>query len=136
MRSYARIASMILVFIAASMSHATGGVARFSGVFVLATGNSVTEVRKFQGIAGPATLMLSNGGDQCSKAQRVSSAWATVNGAVVFPPARVNRQVGYLQATVALKEGRNNVLKVHLKGKEGAKIRIKIVKPALTCGPS
>ena len=87
MRSYALTLAMLLVFIPASMSHAAVDVTRFSGEFVRGTGKPVTEVRRFPGIAGSATIKLYNGGGQGSTGKRISSASVAVNGAVVFGPS-------------------------------------------------
>jgi Tol biopolymer transport system component len=135
MRNHARIIAMLLVIVPAGMSHAADDVTRFTGEFVVKTGKPVTEVRKFQGTAGPATLKLYNGADRCSWGKRVSGAWVSVNGVRVFRPSKVTERVSYLQETVTLKEG-CNVLKVYLRGKPGAKIRIKIAQQMEACGPT
>jgi Tol biopolymer transport system component len=135
MRSYLRTAVLLLVLVPAVTSHAADDVTRFRGEFVLGNGNPVTEVRQFPATAGSATLKLYNGARRCSWGKRVSGAWVSVNGKVVFSPSGVNERVGRLQATVALKQG-CNVLKVGFKGKPGAKIRIKIIQEAEACGPN
>jgi Tol biopolymer transport system component len=135
MRSFARKAAMLLVFVSAGMSHAAEDMTRFSGELVLGAGKPVMQVRKFEATAGPATLKLYNGSGRCSWWKRVSGAWISINGDRVFSPCKVNERVRYLKATVTLKEG-CNVLKVCLRGKPGAKIRIKIAQRMETCGPS
>jgi Tol biopolymer transport system component len=125
---------MLLVLVTAGMSHAEDCVTRFTGELAVKTGKPVTEVRKFSGKAGPATLKLYNGAGRCSWAKRVLGAWVSVNGDVVFHPFKVNPHVGYLKATVTLEEG-CNVLKVCLRGKPGSRIRIKITQQVEACGP-
>lgn len=135
MRKYTALAAVLLVAVSVDLSLTCDGLTRFTGEFVVKTGKPVTEVRKFQATAGPATLKLYNGSGRCSRAKRVMGSWVGVHGKRVFCPSKVNERVGYLQATVNLKEGWN-VLKVFLKGKPGARIRIKITQQIEACGPT
>jgi uncharacterized protein YjdB len=94
--------------------------------FVRGTGEPITSIKKFSGIAGPAKIKLVNGDLKDASIERVSSAIIDLNGVLVFGPSDFNQKVNYLEKDINLSDG-NNSLGVLLKGKPGGSVSIQII---------
>lgn len=116
--------SLLLVLFSSLPSQAAVEVTLFEDTFVRGTGKPIPVVSDpFTAIAGAATVRLWNG---AGKGQRVSSSEVYINGQLVFGPKNFKQNVSYMEATVDLNDGINNVVKVTLKSKPGGFIHLAI----------
>ncbi|MFH0892117.1 MAG: S8/S53 family peptidase [Candidatus Falkowbacteria bacterium] len=117
-------------------------ITTFSGNFVRECGRPASETHAFSGVAGQAVVKIWNGTNiDCTNVRfrklcrlknffrKVTSASLYINDNLVFGPRDFNRRKEYLETTVNLNEG-NNEITGTLRGIPGESIHVEIVQTA------
>ncbi len=121
----------ILFFLLISIAASGGERIIYSGTFTRERGKPKIMRDAFRGNAGPATIRVTNGGDDEDKGKKVRVSVIKLNGKTIFKhfKFRKHKKVRHLKKKISLKG--NNVLGVLLKGKPGGKIEIHITQSDL-----
>ncbi len=117
-------ASILFFFVMVSSVQGTVIDEIFSKSFVQNSGTPTEEIYHFDGINGPATITVTNGGPE-----GISSSVLFLNDIVVFDAANFSQQVESIQILAPINLG-DNVLKVILEGKPGERLHVSITQEA------